>query len=46
MPIGTAAGRRQLAARYVQRRRADIRDYLNEETEFPADRLSGLLLDG
>ena len=32
-------GRRQLAAHYVQRRRADIRDYLNEDTEFPGDRL-------
>ena len=33
------AGRRQLAACYVQRRRADIRHYLNEDTEFPGDRL-------
>ena len=24
---------------FVQRRRADIRDYLNEDTEFPGDRL-------
>jgi superfamily II DNA or RNA helicase len=31
--------RRKLAAHYVQRRRADIRDYLGEDTEFPADRL-------
>jgi superfamily II DNA or RNA helicase len=37
--LGTDAGRRQLAAHYVQRRRADIRDYLNEDTEFPGDRL-------
>ncbi|MGH3421195.1 MAG: hypothetical protein ACRDOD_16605, partial [Streptosporangiaceae bacterium] len=37
--LGTDAGRRQLAACYVQRRRADIRDYLNEDTEFPGDRL-------
>src|ERR1017187_5919517 len=37
--LGTDTGRRQLAARYVQRRRADIRDYLNEDTEFPGDRL-------
>jgi len=32
-------GRRRLAACYVQRRRADIRSYLNEETAFPDDRL-------
>jgi superfamily II DNA or RNA helicase len=37
--LTTDAGRRQLAARYVQRRRADIRHYLNEDTEFPGDRL-------
>jgi superfamily II DNA or RNA helicase len=37
--LGSDAGRRRLAAHYVQRRRADIRSYLDEETEFPADRL-------
>ncbi len=37
--LGTDAGRRQLAPHYVQRRRADIRDYLGEDTEFPGDRL-------
>jgi superfamily II DNA or RNA helicase len=37
--LTTDTGRRQLAARYVQRRRADIRHYLNEDTEFPGDRL-------
>jgi superfamily II DNA or RNA helicase len=37
--LGSDAGRRRLAAHYVQRRRADIRVYLNEETEFPSDRL-------
>ncbi len=33
------AGRRQLAAHFVQRRRADIRAYLDERTPFP-DRLA------
>jgi superfamily II DNA or RNA helicase len=37
--LSTDAGRRQLASHYVQRRRADIRDYLGEDTEFPGDRL-------
>jgi superfamily II DNA or RNA helicase len=37
--LGTDADRRLLAPHYVQRRRADIRDYLGEDTEFPADRL-------
>lgn len=32
------AGRALLAQHFVQRRRADIRKYLDEETEFPADR--------
>jgi len=31
-------GREHLARHYVQRRRADIRRYLDEETAFPADR--------
>src|SRR6516162_9533211 len=37
--LGTDQGRRRLAACYVQRRRADIRSYLNEDTAFPDDRL-------
>jgi superfamily II DNA or RNA helicase len=36
--INSDAGRRQLADHFVQRRRADIRKYLGEDTEFPADR--------
>lgn len=32
------AGRRRLAAHLVQRRRADIRDYLGTDTRFPKDR--------
>jgi superfamily II DNA or RNA helicase len=39
LDFGSDVGRRRLAAHYVQRRRADIRAYLDEETEFPADRL-------
>jgi Helicase conserved C-terminal domain len=34
------AGRTLLAHHFVQRRRADIRSYLDEETPFPRDRLS------
>ena len=37
--LATDQGRRRLAACYVQRRRADIRSYLNEDTAFPDDRL-------
>jgi superfamily II DNA or RNA helicase len=37
--LTTDDGRRRLAAHYVQRRRADIRSYLNEDTAFPDDRL-------
>ncbi|GIG65148.1 DEAD/DEAH box helicase [Phytomonospora endophytica] len=37
--IDTDAGRRLLAEYFVQRKRADIRHYLDEDTEFPADRL-------
>jgi superfamily II DNA or RNA helicase len=37
--LGADSGRRRLAAYYVQRRRADIRSYLNEDTAFPDDRL-------
>ncbi|GAB3165137.1 helicase-related protein [Myceligenerans halotolerans] len=32
------AGRRRLARHMVQRRRADIRSYLDEDTKFPSDR--------
>ncbi|MGH9115070.1 MAG: helicase-related protein, partial [Acidimicrobiales bacterium] len=34
------AGRSRLARHFVQRRRADIRTYLREDTVFPADRLT------
>ncbi|MER6971189.1 helicase-related protein [Nocardioides sp. NPDC000445] len=34
------AGRRRLARYMVQRRRADIRNYLDEDTRFPSDRES------
>ncbi|MGO9293054.1 MAG: helicase-related protein [Streptosporangiaceae bacterium] len=37
--LATDAGRRHLASCFVQRRRADIRSYLNEDTAFPNDRL-------
>jgi superfamily II DNA or RNA helicase len=33
-------GREQLARHFVQRRRADIRRYLDEDTSFPKDRLT------
>lgn len=36
--LETEAGRRLLAEHMVQRRRADIRRYLNEDTKFPSDR--------
>lgn len=36
--LDTAAGRDKLAAHFVQRRRADIRHFLDEETQFPTDR--------
>jgi superfamily II DNA or RNA helicase len=36
--LTTEAGRRHLASRFIQRRRADIRSYLNEDTAFPDDR--------
>lgn len=36
--LSTDAGRRLLADHMVQRRRADIRSYLGEETQFPSDR--------
>ncbi|MDO5710891.1 MAG: helicase-related protein, partial [Micrococcales bacterium] len=36
--LGTESGRRALAAHMVQRRRADIRSYLQQDTKFPSDR--------
>ena len=36
--LASEAGRRRLAAHLVQRRRADIRNYLGTGTKFPADR--------
>lgn len=36
--LGSEAGRRMLSDHMVQRRRADIRNYLAEETKFPSDR--------
>jgi superfamily II DNA or RNA helicase len=38
--LTTAAGRQLLAEHFVQRRRADIRHFLDEETPFPKDRLT------
>ena len=36
--LDTADGRAHLARHFVQRRRADVRKYLAEETDFPSDR--------
>ena len=36
--LETVKGRQRLARHFVQRRRGDIRQYLDEETEFPSDR--------
>ncbi|MBI1377388.1 MAG: DEAD/DEAH box helicase [Frankiales bacterium] len=36
--LSTESGRRLLAAHFVQRRRADIRHYIDEDTPFPSDR--------
>ena len=38
--LATGAGRTLLAKHFVQRRRADIRHYLDEDTPFPSDRLT------
>ncbi|MFD2081558.1 DEAD/DEAH box helicase [Actinopolymorpha cephalotaxi] len=38
--LGTERGRRLLARHFVQRRRGDIRSYLDEDTPFPRDRLT------
>jgi superfamily II DNA or RNA helicase len=38
--LDAVAGREKLAAHFVQRRRADIRSYIDEETNFPGDRES------
>ncbi|WP_214407392.1 DEAD/DEAH box helicase [Pseudonocardia lacus] len=37
--LDTEAGRRQLARFFVQRKRADVRRFLTEDTAFPSDRL-------
>ena len=36
--LDTVRGRQRLARHFVQRRRGDIRHYLDEDTEFPSDR--------
>ena len=36
--LDTVRGRERLARHFIQRRRADIRHYLSEDTEFPSDR--------
>lgn len=36
--MGSEASRIELARHFVQRRRADIRHYLDQDTEFPSDR--------
>lgn len=36
--LASDSGRRRLSAHMVQRRRADIRSYLHEDTKFPSDR--------
>ena len=36
--LDTVRGRERLARHFVQRRRADIRHYISEDTEFPSDR--------
>ena len=38
LDLDNPKGRERLAVHYVQRRRRDIRKYLDEETEFPRDR--------
>ncbi|ABL79357.1 MULTISPECIES: helicase-related protein [unclassified Nocardioides] len=38
--LSSEKGRRLLAQHFVQRRRADIRHYLDEDTPFPKDRLT------
>ncbi|MCO5973762.1 DEAD/DEAH box helicase [Actinoallomurus soli] len=38
LDMNSGPDRARLALHFVQRRRADIRKYLDEETEFPADR--------
>lgn len=40
LDLDHAKGRELLAQHFVQRRRADIRKYLDENTPFPSDRLS------
>jgi superfamily II DNA or RNA helicase len=38
--LESTSGRERLSQHFVQRRRADIRQFLDEETKFPRDRLS------
>lgn len=38
LDLETVAGRTRLARHFIQRRRKDIRSYLDEETNFPSDR--------
>jgi superfamily II DNA or RNA helicase len=38
--LESTSGRERLSQHFVQRRRADIRSFLDEETKFPRDRLS------
>jgi len=38
--LDTMEGRTLLAQHFVQRRRADVRKYITEDTDFPSDRLS------
>ena len=40
MDLESVQGRERLARHFVQRRRADIRSYLDESTPFPEDRLT------
>lgn len=40
LDLDATAGRSHLARHFVQRRRADVRKYLAEDTEFPSDRQS------
>ncbi|OLT28358.1 helicase [Actinomadura sp. CNU-125] len=40
VPLDTDAGRKKLARHFVQRRRADVRSFIGEETPFPKDRES------
>ena len=41
LDLESVTGRERLARHFVQRRRADIRSFLDESTPFPEDRLTG-----